>query len=194
MNSDIKLISFDFDGTLCPNSGNVWLLERELHKILKEKYFLDKITRKKRGEIKESLSHQEWKALRKKAQIPWMKSFKVPEEIKKTLSRLKKKYRLIIFSNASKKYIQETLSINGVDLLIFKEIYTTREDFGGEMIKEPWMYQEIAKIEGLKASECAHVGDNEYQDYQNSKEAGFKSFLINHNPIEKISILDLEKI
>jgi FMN phosphatase YigB (HAD superfamily) len=195
MDKKIKLISFDFDGTICPNSGNVWLLEKELHKLLKKKFSLDKVTRKKRDEIRNNLSYEEWKAIKKEAQIPWMKSFNIPEEIKETLTKLSEKFTIIIFSNASREYIKETLISNGVDVSIFKEIYTTRDDFEGEMIKEPWMYKEIAKRENVDVSDCVHIGDNEYQDHQNSMEAGFRPFLIDHSNIEKISIKDLlEKI
>jgi len=193
MSNKIKLIFFDFDGTLCPISGDHILFEKEFIEFLKKKYSLDEITKKKRKEIKETMSHEEWENLKREARKLWMKTFEIPSEIKDSLTKLKNNFRLIIFSVASKKYIHEILENNNLDHLIFDKIYSTRDDFEGELSKEPWMFKEIAKREGLETSECAHIGDQEYNDYLNSKEAGFRAFLVDNGQPKPVKISELDK-
>ncbi|MDP4039577.1 MAG: HAD family hydrolase [Candidatus Pacearchaeota archaeon] len=191
---NVKLISFDFDGTICPDSNNYLQFEERFIKILKEKYSLKDISREKRQEIKDSLTPIEWENLKKEARKLWIENFKIPHEVKDSLNKLKDNFKLIIFSVASKNYINKIILNNGINASIFDKIYSTRDDFDGKVSKEVWMFKEIAKKEGLVVSECAHIGDHEYQDYLSAKEAGFASFLVDNSHLNRIKISELGEI
>ena len=187
----IKLISFDFDGTICPDSGNIKLYENELSKILKKKYSLTELTRENKKKIKKNMSQKKWEELKTQASHYWIENAEIPKNIRNSLITLNKKFKLIIFSSASKKHINKILDKSKVDKSIFKDIYSTREDFGNKKTKESWMYKEIAKKERLNPNECMHIGDNLEQDYKNSRKANFRSFLIEHEKIDRISFKEL---
>jgi len=101
---------------------------------------------------------------------------------------------LVIFSSASRRFVESVLERSKIDKSTFKKIYISREDFNSIRGKDPWMYKQIAKNENFYPSECAHIGDSMARDYYNSKKAGFNSFIIEHEKIKRISFKELEKI
>jgi HAD superfamily hydrolase (TIGR01549 family) len=190
----VKLISFDFDGTLCPVTGTLAVFEEEFVKLLKEKTSLNLITSDVRKELKEKLSEKEWKEMKSAAMKNYLDRAVVPKNISSVLINLKKEYRLVIFSAGKKKYIEGILKKSGLGKETFDKIYSASEDFKIRFMKYPWMYKKIANDFGLEPHECIHIGDCVVRDYHNAKKAGFKAFIVNHDSIDYAPFDGLDKI
>lgn len=186
MFNEKKLISFDFNGTLCPNAGDMHLFEEKLQQVIMERYGLDNLTREKRKEIKNEVSKDVWKEIKDIAKEYWAREFFIPPKMKEYLMEPPEKHKVVIFSNSSRNHVRETLEKNRVSLSKIDNIYTTK-DFEGKMKKESWMYEKISGFEKVPCKNCIHIGDNQKQDYREPLKAGFTAFLIDHNEAKRIS-------
>ena len=187
----IKVISFDFDGTLV-NTGladsfwmeglpNIYAVEKyisfkkakellveEYNKIGKDRiewydpdYWFDRFGIK-----------YNWKRL--------MNSYR--DRIKKyddatpILESLKKDYDLIILSNARREFIDLQLDTTGLERF-FKRTFSSVSDFN--MVKKnAEVYHRICDILEVKLSEIVHVGDDLIFDYEVPKSIGIKAFYL----------------
>lgn len=96
-----------------------------------------------------------------------------------TLIRLFHKLRAyihFILANGTKKRIQETLEVLGVDSHTFKEIVTSELVGENKPSKKGFLY--ILKKTGLPASSHLMVGDREEVDILPAKELGMKTCLV----------------
>lgn len=189
---NIKIISFDFDGTLCEDTKEGF--KRYFKNFLKENYYLEEISIEEVEALKKKISEDEYEKLKKDKRKEWLGKLTISEETKNILRNLKEKYILVIFSSASREFVKGVLKRSQIDLNWFKKIYISREDFNSERGKEPWMFEKIAEKENLDPSECLHIGDSLNRDYYNPRKAGFKSYLIEHIKIERVSLKELENL
>jgi len=192
MQKKIKLISFDFDGTLCPDTHNFEKYREKFVKKLMEEHGLKKNDKDEISVLKEFIGPPKWAEIKKSVKKEYRESLIIPNHIKKVINNLSKKVIVVIFSAASRKHVEKVLERSGVDSKIFQRIYTTRDDFDSVRDKDPWMYEKIAREEKLNPDECIHIGDSMRRDYNNSKKAGFKSFLVEHEKIDRLGLEELE--
>ena len=88
-----------------------------------------------------------------------------------TLERLKEKYKLIIFSNAERNF---------VEIEIEKTNFSSVTDFG--MVKKnAEVYRKVCSILGIEGNEMVHVGDDRLFDYEIPKSAGINALHLNRN-------------
>ena len=99
------------------------------------------------------------------------------------LKSLKKDYRLIVVSAATRHFLDLKLDEENIGQY-FEAVYSMSDDFN-TVKKEPEIYKEICKKLGVDVSEVVHVGDSRTHDYENPTKAGIKSFLLDRKAVEK---------
>lgn len=212
ISDNIKIISFDLDGTLVKSTyaNSVWLegvpklyakeknlpLEQVKEYVYQE-YF-------KVGENKKEWYDIDW----------WFKHFKLkgswrelldkyrfaveiyPDTIK-TIKKLSKKYDLIIISNAKKEFIEIQIEETKIKNY-FSYIFSSLSDFN-IVKKKPKVYKEICDKLKIKTDEIIHVGDSFEFDFESPQKIGIKSYNIDRQKTQKgehiiYSLFDLERI
>jgi len=187
----IKTISFDLDGTLADEKFDdmIWWQEiprmyAEKHKIsfkdAQDKIFaayyraewIDKIKWYQWTDIEYWMkTHQlgDWKELitRFKSRIG------VFDDVVSTLKQLRKKYRLLIISNANQKFLEVKLDALGLKKH-FDYIFSAPSHFG--IRKSKPVFKKILTELKLKPHELVHVGDDHDGDYLTPQELGIHSF------------------
>lgn len=189
---NLKLISFDLDGTLIDESINDFFWFYVVPKLLSEqknisfkkalrfcKQEYDKVSNKKR----------EWYSANY-----WFKRFEIKENpidvinnlknrvrvfpnVKLTLKKLGKKYKLVLFTKNTKEFFPIKIYNTGLKKYFYKIISIT-DDFGigGKTRKAFKMMLNFLK---LKAENVMHVGNDFIEDYLIPRSIGIKSILIN---------------
>jgi len=209
---DIKIISFDLDGTLVKSTyaDSVWLegvpklyakekklpLEYVKEYIFKEYY--------KVGENKKEWYDIDW----------WFKHFKIngswqellneyrfvveiyPDTIE-TIKKLSKKFDLIIISNAKEEFIKIQIEETKINKY-FSHIFSSLSDFN-IVKKMPQVYKEICDKLKINTNEIVHVGDSKEFDFVSPQKIGIRSYYIDREKTEKgnnviHSLFDLEKL
>lgn len=212
ISNDIKIISFDLDGTLVKSTyaNSVWLegvpklyakekklpLEQVKEYVFKE-YF-------KIGENKKEWYDIDW----------WFKHFKLngswqellneyrfavgiyPETLG-TIKKLSKKFDLIIISNAKKEFIEIQIEESKIKEY-FSYTFSSISDFN-VVKKRPKVYTQICDKLKINTNEIIHIGDNKEFDFESPQKIGIKSYHINREKTEKgnniiYTLTDLEKI
>jgi len=209
---DIKIISFDLDGTLVKSTyaDSVWLegvpklyakekklpLEYVKEYIFKEYY--------KVGENKKEWYDIDW----------WFKHFKIngswqellnkyrfaveiyPDTIE-TIKKLSKKFDLIIISNAKKEFIKIQIEETKIKDY-FSHTFSSLSDFN-IVKKMPKVYKEICDKLKINTNEIVHVGDSKEFDFVSPQKIGIRSYYIDREKTEKgynviHSLFELEKL
>lgn len=111
------------------------------------------------------------------------------KEGKDLISKLSKKYDLIIISSTTSDFINCELGKNKV---YFKHIYSSIDDFGISG-KPKKLYLKIAKELKVKPAEILHIGDSKEMDIINSKAAGYTTFFFDKNKPQKETYHKLEQ-
>lgn len=89
----------------------------------------------------------------------------------------------IIFSATTREFIDIEL---GVAKQYFHKTFSSIDDFNTPG-KPPALFEEIAGLMNLPIEDCLHIGDCREMDYENSKMAGWSSFLFDRKqPREKV--------
>ena len=186
----IKVVSFDLDGTLADENFDNIFWFREIPRLYAEQH---KVSLKKALEaVKEkyktsnpqemvwydigfwfrlfNLKH-DWK----KILSDLTHLIKIYKDVNPTLTKLKRKYKLIIVTHSTKVLLDLKIKPNNLDKY-FTKIYSTPSDFRSSKTKE--IYEKILKDLNLKPEELIHIGDDKEFDFDVPKKLGIKCFLI----------------
>lgn len=193
----IKVISFDMDGCLTDEEFDDTFYFIELPGI---------IAKKRNIPFSEAFEFatKSYDSMRGKKEWTdptyWIKRFEINESFKEivkslkkelkhyrdaipVLESLKKDYRLIVISSATRHFLDLKLAEENI-LQYFEAAYSMSDDFN-TMKKEPEIYREICKKLGITTDEIVHVGDSRTHDYENPTKAGIKAFLLERKAVEK---------
>lgn len=190
----IKVISFDFDGTIANHTfANAFWLEgipllyAKRHQIDVE--IAKKYLRREYDKIGDNRIEwydpvywfnrfdlrKDWK----KILLQYRKNIEIYPEVPSVLKRLSTNYDIIISSNAKKEFIELQLSQSSLDHY-FDKIFSSTSDF--HMIKKKInFYAIVCKKMKITPYEMIHVGDNIEFDYICPKKIGIISFYLDRN-------------
>ncbi len=114
--------------------------------------------------------------------------------VKDVLENLCKKYRLVLFSNAYRPFMEIEIEQSGIGAY-FEKTVSSVSDF--ERVKDTVAYTKLCSLLGVSPEEVLHVGDHEKFDHLYPSAVGIRSLLICHNkcyPRETFSLKDVLKI
>lgn len=190
MVGNIKVVSFDMDGTLTDLSfvESVWL--EGVPRLFAEKNgisFQDAVILVKSEYDKVGRDRLEWYDL-----AYWMRKWslnaspkemlnsfqhkvKMFPEVTETLQALKEKgFRLIVVSNARREFLDLELEKTDINCF-FERTFSSTSDFGLTK-KSTDIYQKVCGICGVLPSEMVHVGDEQRFDFDIPKKLGIRAF------------------
>ena len=189
-----KFLSFDMDGTLINQSfaDAVWLegIPRLYAKKNKtgfneaKKYIAGEYEKIGSGSIKwydirywlEKLGLcTTWQSLLNSYRDKIM----VYSEVPQLLNIFRKKYRLIIISNAAREFLNIELETTGLKHY-FCHIFSVVTDFK-QTKKQITVYQHICGTLNVEPSQLIHVGDDYHYDYLIPRKLGITSYYLNRN-------------
>ncbi len=202
---NIRIISFDMDGTLIPKRfpDRFWLeeipklyseekdvdIEQASEMIIKEyekvgktdirwyltDFWFDKLGLENRDrEILEDIRED----------------YDLYPDAKDAIEKLSRDYELIIISRGTKLFIETGL---GEFSGYFSRQFSTVSDFQSP-IKSPDIYRDVCRDLEIEPDTMIHVGDDPEQDYENPKEVGITSFLLDRDGGKKNAIEDLDEL
>ena len=199
----LKIVSFDVDGTLVDQKFNQIIWEKEIPQLVsrKEKWSFEKAREfcvKEYEKVGDRNLHwydiKYWLdrfGIKKKAidiLKKWENAIEVYPDVIPVLKELKRRgYKLIIITGMPRIFLGEkTHKFNSY----FDRIFSTISDF--KRVKSPEIYLLISKKIGEEPSSFLHIGDHPALDFEFSRQAGYRSLLIerdgkNHsNSIESL--------
>lgn len=184
----IRVVSFDFDGTITKTTfADLFWLEG-LPRLYAERYDVDL------EDAKEFLFKEYDKIGKERLEWYdpdyWFNRFKIDYSWKRlmedyshaieiypdavpTLEKLKGNYDFIVISNAKKEFIEiqmEKLDIKGY----FIRVFSTVSDFS-MVKKESDVYKRVCRIIGIDRNEILHVGDDYKFDFLVPRSVGIKA-------------------
>jgi putative hydrolase of the HAD superfamily len=194
----IKIISFDFDGTLVKNTypDKVWLeglpliFSREKNiKFSEAKEFIfneyDKV-----GEYQKEWYDINWWFNKFKLKYDWRKllndyrcEIKAFSDSHEVLEGLSEKFNLIIISNAKKEFIDIQLDETKLRSY-FTHVFSSLSDFN-TVKKVPEIYSDICNILKIEPHEMIHIGDHKEFDYESPRKIGIRSIYLDRKKNEK---------
>ena len=192
----IKVVSFDFDGTLADENFDklLWFVEIPKLYAKKHKLSLEDAEKKVFSEYDSHIGHHNWTDVGF-----WFEHFdlgdynKLLDDMKHhirlfpdtlpTLEELNKRFRLVMVTNAEKKILDLKLKVDGVDQF-FSDIFSAPSDFS-KLKKDESVYSEIIKRLGIEPDEMVHVGDSWESDYLVPKKVGISSFFLDREGIRQ---------
>jgi len=203
----IKVISFDLDDTLSDSQFDELIWRTELPKAYA----------KEKGMSFEQAYTEvttEYKNLWGKAQGNWrdasfwLKHFglkttwedlltMVHHEIKHfddvipVLDELSKKFKLVIISNAERKFLDAKIKVNHLGGF-FAKTYSAASDFNKKK-KDAEIFQQVLKDFKIKPDELIHIGDDEEYDVKEPAKIGVKAYLLCRKGDKKADFCDLEE-
>lgn len=192
----IKIISFDFDGTLADENFDKLIWNVEIPKLYAKKHKLSlKVAESKVfSEYDSVVGHHNWTDI-----SFWFEKFdlgdynKLLDDMKyhirlfpdtlPVLTELNKDFRLVMVTNAERKILDLKLKVDGVDQF-FSDIFSAPNDFK-KLKKDEGVYSEILKRLDVKPAEMVHVGDSWESDFLVPKKLGIKSFFLDRDGIRQ---------
>jgi HAD superfamily hydrolase (TIGR01549 family) len=190
----IKVISFDFDGTIATHkfADDFWLkgvpklYAKQNHIGLKaaQKYLLEEYDKigDKRIEWYDPAYwfnrfniNSDWKSLLKQYQ----QSIEIYPDVVPVLKRLSQCYPLIVSSNAKREFIDTQLDFTDLKQY-FTHIFSSTSDFH-TVKKVTDFYDMICKKLSIKPQEMVHVGDHKEFDYRSPQKIGITAFYLDRN-------------
>jgi HAD superfamily hydrolase (TIGR01549 family) len=192
----IKVISFDFDGTIVTHkfADDFWLkgvpklYAKQNHISLKaaQKYLLEEYDKigDKRIEwydpaywFNRFKINSDWNSLLKQYQ----QSVEIYPDVVPVLKHLSQCYPLIISSNAKREFIDIQLDFSDLKHY-FTHIFSSTSDFH-TVKKVTDFYGMICTKLSIKPQEMAHVGDHKEFDYLSPQKLGITAFYLDRNKI-----------
>ncbi len=194
--TDIKLISFDLDGTLTDLWGfdkTFW--HEEVPRLIAERHQIPLEEAKSRM-LAEVAAFGGEHAIEYYFPDHWFKHFDLKEDWKRVmhdmrnlvvvfddvvpaLTKLKKDFPLIVFSNSPREFIDMKMQAENLGGL-FTETISAVSDLG--MVKrDPVIYQRIIDRFGVMPEEIVHVGDHFDFDFDAARKAGLRAFWLTHD-------------
>lgn len=189
--SMIKIISFDFDGTIAKPTfaDSFWLkgvpnlYARQHHVDLDtaKKYLFEEY--EKIGDNRIEWYDPEYWFDRFKLRTDWKKMLfeyrehvEIYPEVPVVLKRLSKNYRLIISSNAKKEFIDVQLTQAKLHNY-FDKVFSSTSDFH-TVKKVTDFYEMICKTMNITPQEMVHVGDHKEFDFLAPQKLGITSYYL----------------
>lgn len=187
----IKVISFDFDGTITKTTfADLFWLEG-LPKLYSEKYNVDLEEAKnflfreydKIGKERLEWYDPDYWFNRFNINYSWKKlmedysyAIEIYPDVIPTLERLKNNYDFIIISNARREFIE--IQMEKLDIKrYFKRVFSTVSDFN-MVKKEGEVYRKVCEQVGIDKSELIHVGDDYKFDFLAPRSIGIKAIYL----------------
>jgi HAD superfamily hydrolase (TIGR01549 family) len=190
----IKVISFDFDGTIAKHTfaDAFWLegvpaLYAKRHHIDLEaakKYLFEEYEKIGENRIEwydpgywfDRFDLQtDWK----KMLLTYRKNVEIYPEVTSVLKKLSTQYSLIISSNAKKEFIDIQLRQSKISGY-FDQVFSSTSDFH-TVKKVTDFYAMICKKLSIQPEEIVHVGDHKEFDYLSPKKLGITAFYLDRN-------------
>jgi putative hydrolase of the HAD superfamily len=183
----IRVVSFDMEGTLVDHAYSKQIWEGDIPALYAEAHGLPLEEARKRvlaeyaevGEGKPEwydmgywwrrlgLPHY-WRDLPKRRKS----ECNVYPDVQTALTRLGKRYSLIVSSNTIREFLK--IQLECIDYP-FSKIFSAPTDFQA-VKKAPDFYQRVCDELGIAPTELAHVGDHEEFDYIAPKKLGVKAY------------------
>jgi HAD superfamily hydrolase (TIGR01549 family) len=192
----IKVVSFDFDGTLADENFDKLLWYDEIPKLYAKKFKLSFEDAKKKvsSEYEKAVGHHSWTDVGfwfdkfglgdyNQALDDLKHHIKLFPDTLPVLTKLNKKFRLVMVTNAEKKILDLKLKVDGVDQF-FSDIFSAPTDFK-KLKKDESVYKEILKRLNIKPDEMVHIGDSWESDYLVPKRVGINSFFLDREGIRQ---------
>ena len=187
----IKVISFDFDGTITKTTfADLFWLEG-LPKLYSEKYNVDLEEAKnflfreydKIGKERLEWYDPDYWFNRFNINYSWKKlmedysyAIEIYPDVIPTLERLKNNYDFIIISNARREFIE--IQMEKLDIKrYFKRVFSTVSDFN-MVKKEGEVYRKVCEQMGIDKGELIHVGDDYKFDFLAPRSIGIKAIYL----------------
>lgn len=187
----IKIISFDFDGTIAKHTfaDAFWLegvpaLYAQQHHVdieTAKKYLFKEYDKIGDNRIEwydpgywfDRFSlHTDWK----KMLFEYRNNVEIYPEVPSVLKRLSKNYSLIISSNAKKEFIDVQLAQAKLHSY-FCKVFSSTSDFH-KVKKVTDFYAMICEKLNISSQEMIHVGDHEEFDYRSPQKLGITSYYL----------------
>jgi len=100
-------------------------------------------------------------------------------EVIDVLSRLEKKYNLVLSSNASRPFLNLEIETAGLDRF-FSHTFSSPSDFS--LLKNSVeFYRKVLNILDIDSMDIVHIGDNYRCDYLAPKEIGIRSYFLDRS-------------
>ena len=107
---------------------------------------------------------------------------RVYPESKKVLAKLRKKgFKLVIFSNSHRDFLDLKLETTGL-AQYFDGIYSLTSDF--KSVKKPELFEWLAKKMKVKPSQIVHIGDFYHFDFIIPRRAGIHTVFLKRNGLK----------
>ena len=204
----IKAIIFDLDNTLIDRQRAFKeMLDRKFHQLFEDETLIQEMIKDiiewdNNGTVERIVVFKKWaekynvtKISAERLDKEWSdESGSVAflyDDVRETLTELKKKYKIAILSNGNKTSQRRKLStIDIYDLLDYSLIsgeFTHRKP-------DKEIFEYTAKQLGLETNECVYVGDNYKIDVLGSKNAGMLPVFISRNNEVHEDVLTIKAI
>ncbi len=204
----IKAIIFDLDNTLIDRQRAFKeMLDRKFHQLFEDETLIQEMIKDiiewdNNGTVERIVVFKKWAEKYKVTKVSpeqldkeWSdESGSVAflyDDVRETLTELKKKYKIAILSNGNKTSQRRKLStIDIYDLLdysLISEEFTHRKP-------DKEIFEYTAKQLGLETNECVYVGDNYKIDVLGSKNAGMLPVFISRNREVHEDVLTIKAI
>ncbi len=203
---EIKVISFDLDGTLVDHSfaDAVW------HEGMAELYAQKQAIsfQKAKEKLLRSYSEVGDESLKWYDLDYWFLRFQLPgspyellqqyrnrvrmyEDVQDVLGELRKRYKLVLFSNACRDFMEVELEETNL-AQYFELIVSSVSDF--KRVKDPQAYLRLSSLLKIPPREILHIGDHKKFDFSNPSAVGINSILINRDGKRPEGIKNLKKL
>jgi putative hydrolase of the HAD superfamily len=196
---EIKVISFDLDGTLTDSSfvDSVWLKEIPKAYAIKNKISIEKAKR----EVLENYSKIGNEKLEWYDIVFWLDSFNLDikpevllnsnkdkiqlfEDVPFILKKLSgSKKRLIVISNARREFLDLEITQTGIGNF-FEHVFSATSDFNLTKNTSK-IFLKICKICKISPSEMIHIGDDYRFDFKVPHEIGINAIFLDREGKEK---------
>lgn len=194
--ADIRVVSFDLDGTLTDLWGfdkTFW--HEEVPRLIAERHRIPLEEAKRRMHADVASLGGEY-AIEYYFPDHWFSHFDLPKDWKRvmhdmqhlvtvfpdvipSLARLKIHFPLIVLSNSPREFIDMKMKVERLGGL-FDHTISAVSDY--KMVKrDPVIYQKIIERFKVRPDQIVHIGDHEAFDYQAARDAGLRAFWLNHD-------------
>ncbi len=195
---EIKVVSFDLDGTLTDSSfaNSVWLEAIPKLYATKNKISINLAKREVFNNYNKIGNEKlEWYNI-----TFWLERFNLDiapkeliyscknkiclfDDVITTLNKLKSRKRLIIISNARREFADLEIKQTKIGSY-FEKIFSATSDFNSTK-NIPEVYINICKICKISPSEMLHIGDDYKFDFEVPSKLGINSLFLDRKAIEK---------
>ncbi|MDD5224687.1 MAG: HAD family hydrolase [bacterium] len=189
---DIKIISFDLDGTLVDFEFNELVWHQGIPEKYAEKHKLDFETARSRVraeydqvtdgglswyDIKHWFGHFGLPGTHDELFERFRHSIRTFPEVKEVMQNLRQRgYEMVLTTNSAREFLTIELQETGL-APYFSRIFSATSDF--RMVKKvPEFYRQILGLLGTDEKSVIHVGDHWKFDYLAPREAGIESYFV----------------